>query len=73
MKNITSGHRGVLSCKGPQVGCGKLQDHPCSVKLIPGRAQPALVLFVEGHVFSGNMGATNQKTEKKVWVEEGRK
>lgn len=45
--------------------CGELQDHPCSVKPVPGRAQPALVLFVKGHVFSGNMGATNQKTERK--------
>lgn len=57
-----------------QVGCGKRNDHPCSVKLIPGRAQPALVLLVEGNVFSGNMGATNQKTERiQVGVEEGRK
>lgn len=35
------------------------------MKLVPGRTQPALVLFVEGRVFSGNMGATNQKPERK--------
>lgn len=61
----TTGYREVLSYEGSQVVCGELQDHSYSVKLVPGRAQPALVLFVKGHVFSGNMGATNQKTERK--------
>lgn len=60
-----TGYREVLSYEGSRVVCGELQDHPCSVKPVPGRAQPALVLFVKGHVFSGTMGATNQKTERK--------
>lgn len=46
---------------------------PLLCETVPDRPQPALGLFGKGHVFFGNMGATNQKTGKKGGVQEGRK